>query len=95
VGELGSRGLIDWSRAVIDGVARQICHGQLCNPRCWLGRLSGWVAGGGLGVLSGWCCLGGALRPRPRSGHPGGTGWVWRSHGSLPVYVMIVVGATA
>jgi hypothetical protein len=27
--ELGSRGLIDWSRAVVDGLALQICHGHL------------------------------------------------------------------
>jgi hypothetical protein len=38
--ELGSRGLIDWSRAVVDGLALQICQGHLRYQLWWLPRLT-------------------------------------------------------
>jgi hypothetical protein len=36
---LGSRGLIDWSRVVVDGLAGQICQGRLRYQLWWLPRL--------------------------------------------------------
>jgi hypothetical protein len=38
--ELGSRGLIDWSRTVVDGLGRQRCRGHLRYQLRWLARLT-------------------------------------------------------
>ena len=73
MGELGTQELTDWSRVVIDGIARQRCHAT-CAIRCggW-GAYLGRVAGGGLGVLPGWCGLEGHCDRARGSGHHGGT----------------------
>jgi len=73
MGELGSRGLIDWSRAVIDSLARQLCQGHLRNPLWWLGRLPGAGCWWWVGVLPGWCGLEGHCDRARGSGHHGGT----------------------
>src|SRR3954454_20407690 len=70
--ELVSRGLIDWSRAVVEGLARHICQGHLRDQLGWLPRLPWSVM---LGVCwwscgaarSGWA-LPPHLRPRPPRG---------------------------
>jgi hypothetical protein len=54
--ELGSRGLIDWTRTVVDGLGRRRCHGQLRYQLWWLARLTWSVL---LGVC--WWSYGGGM----------------------------------
>ena len=82
----GSRGLTDWSRTVIDALlgkdATLSCAIRGDGGDAYRGR----VAGGGLGVLRGRRGLDGHCDRARGSGHHGGSGWVWRSPGTFPVY---------
>jgi hypothetical protein len=65
--ELSSQGLIDWSRAVVDGLARQICHGHLRYKLWWLPRVT-WSVMVVVCWLSCWAARSGWALP-PRLGH--------------------------
>jgi hypothetical protein len=67
--ELGSRGLIDWTRTVVDGLGRRRCHGQLRYQLWWLARLTWSVL---LGVCwwsygAGWFWMNAATVPAPQA----------------------------
>jgi hypothetical protein len=74
-------GLIDWSRAVVDGLARQICQGTGVSAVLAAEPELERDAGGVLVVL-----LGGAVwmgtATAPAAEPPRGPGWVCRSHGN-------------
>ena len=72
-------------RAVIDGLAQRLCQGHLRNPLWWRDAYLGRVAGGVLVVCWGGVWRGTATAPAAPA-TTGGPGWVWRSHGTLPVY---------
>jgi hypothetical protein len=95
VDELGSRGLIDWPRAVVNGIARQICRGHPRYQLGWLPRITWREAGDVLVVLLGGAVSGWALPPRLRHRPPRGTRLGVPFTLQLPDTVMIIVSAGA
>jgi hypothetical protein len=94
VDELGSRGLIDWSRAVVDGLARHICHGHLRYQLWWLPRMTWRDAGDVLVVLlAGAVWMGTATAPAAQATKGTGLGVLFTLQ--LPSTVMIIVCAGA
>jgi hypothetical protein len=68
--------------ALLGKYARITCAIRCGGWDAYLGR----VAGGGLGVLPGWCGLDGTATAPAAPVTTGGPGWVWRSRGNLPGY---------